>query len=226
MTPEKQAIYNQIFSIGETWTDSKDTADNATRLREWIDLFLQYLRPPARVLVPGGMLEALALAEAGFEVHALQIGDESCAWLNKHKSERLVVRQMDIHDLDYPEGFFDGYFSVQVNEHLMPWFVHIGEVRYCSRVGAVAFVDACGIAALNPDMNSVQHVNLVPEQIVKEQWGFWGFRETWRGPLVGSLGETGGDQRPQFVFTKLADDDSNFKHRAPLGEIMRDRRLL
>lgn len=226
MTPRKYAIYERVFSVGETWTDPKETPDNTIRLREWIELFGQNLAAPARVLVPGAMTEALALAAAGYEVHALQLGDESIAWLNERRArlarpELLVIHQMDIHDLSFPKDFFDGYFSVQVNEHLMPWFVHVGEVRHCMRPGGVVFVDACG--TINPAMNTVNHVNLVPEKVVREQWEFWGFAVAWRGPLVGQLGETGGDGRPQFIFTKQADDDPEWKHRNGLGEIMRAR---
>lgn len=225
MTPEKWAIYSAVCSIGEEdGTPPKENAADDTRRQEFVDLFRSYLSPPARVLAPGALAEALVLTNAGYQVHALQLPGPNVQWLRDRRArlthpELLTVRECDAHDLDYPRNFFDGYFSVQFNEHLLSWFIHLGEVRYCMREGAIAFVDACGVT--NPDMNTIWHTNLVGERDVRAQWSFWGWQERWRGPLVGSQGETGGDGRPQFIFEMLPKTDLRFKHRAYLGEIMK-----
>lgn len=228
MLPEKWNTYSAVCVYGEEVSGSppkENTADDARR-REFVELFGRYLPSPARVLAPGALAEALILAEAGYDVHALQLPGPNAGWLRDRRGrlarpELLTVREVDAHDLDYAPSFFDGYFSVQFNEHLLSWFIHLGEVRYCSRVGAVAFVDACGTT--NPAMNTIQHVNLVNERTVHAQWTFWGWQEVWRGPLAGSQGETGGDGRPQFVFEMLPLDSPEFKHREALASIMRRR---
>lgn len=230
MQHSKWELYASVFAAGEgvEGTPPKENAADDTRRREFVEHFRDFLPPPARVLAPGALAEALLLAEAGYEVCAQVLPGPNAAWLKERRGalarpERLAVVEQDAHDLScYPPGFFDGYFSVQFNEHLMAWFVHLAEVRACSRVGAIAFVDACGTT--NPAMKTVQHINLVSEQGVRDQWAYWGWRERWRGPLVGSQGETGGDGRPQFVFEMLPDNSAEWAHREFLSEILKRRR--
>ena len=224
---KKWDVYSAICAYGEEHgSPPNENAADDIRRQEFIELFKQYLAPPARILAPGALAEAPLLAEAGYEIHALQLPGPNTAWLRARRDkltqpERLIIREIDAHDLDYPPNFFDGYFSVQFNEHLLSWLIHIGEVRYCSRVGAIAFIDACGTT--NPAMYTVRHTNLVNEKAVHDQWNFWGWKERWRGPLIGSQGETGGDNRPQFIFEMLPPDSLEFRHRECLNEIMRHR---
>lgn len=187
--------------------------------RQFISHFAAYLPPSTagrttRVLAPGAVSEALLLAEAGFETHAIVLGPDNVKWLNDRRNrlprpELLIPRELDGHDLDYPAKFFDGYFTVQVNEHWLAPFIHIGEVRYCSRDSAVLFVDACGHADV---CKMIWHTNLVPEKVVREQWEFWGFKERWRGPH--------GDQRPQFIFEMLPMGHPEFKNSGYLQHVM------
>jgi hypothetical protein len=183
---------------------------------------IEYLPPmtllgvPAKVLAPGCMEEALLLARAGYEVHALLLGPDNVRWLADKAASipgpgKVVAREVDAHDLDYPAAFFDGYFSSQFHEHLLSWVAHLGEVRYCSKPGAIAFVDACGV--LEPAFRIVWHTNLVPEQQVYEQWDFWGWAELWRGDR--------GDSQPQFVFKMLPMGAPAFKYSGYLSWAMR-----
>ena len=226
MDIQKWNVYSRISTIGETWTDPKDTPDNITRINEFVELFKSYLPLTSRVLCPGGMLDALTLADSGYVVHAIHPMMESVNWLNEKRKQlsvphRLIASHGDGHDLDFPQGYFDGYFSVQVNEHWICPLIHIGEVRHCVRDGGIVFVDACGTKLSNPDNDIIWHTNLISEQEISDQWNYWGFREIWRGPLVGQLGETGGDNRPQLLFQKLPINDENFRHRKSLAEILR-----
>jgi hypothetical protein len=228
MQREKWALYSSVFAAGEgpDGTPPKENANDDIRRREFVEHFASWLGTGGRVLAPGALAEAVLLVESGFEVYAQVLPGPNATWLKSRRStlahpERLVVVEQDAHDLDYPADFFDGYFSVQFNEHLMSWFVHLGEVRHCMRPGAIAFVDACGTT--NPAMKTIQHINLISEIGVENQWQYWGWKTLWRGPLVGRLGETGGDGRPQFVFEKLPDDSAAWAHREHLVEIMKKR---
>lgn len=202
-----------------------DAVPNFDVHRPLVDQFIQHLSPTAnnrgtgraRVLAPGAMVEALSLAQAGFEVHPCVLGPDNLAWLNAQAqalgvADRVVARELDAHDLDYPEGFFDGYFSSQFNEHLIAPFVHIGEVRRSLRDGAIVFVDACGIN--DPAFHIVWHTNLVPEAQVLAQWTVWGFHELWR--------DTHADNGPRFVFEKLPANDLRWACRERLAAALRD----
>jgi hypothetical protein len=224
MTPEKWNVYLSVSTVGETWTDPKDTPDNTIRMHEFCNLFASLLPAPARVLCPGGMTEAVHLTQMGYEVYALQTTPEAVAWL----TERGVEAHLrDAHDLDYIPGLFDGYFSVQVHEHWISPFIHIGEVRYCMRDGGIVFVDVCGTKESNPANDLIWHVNLPSnENTVRDQWQFWGFDPIWKGPLVGATNEPGGDGRPQWAFRKLPAGHPDFKHSGYIDRIMRARAAL
>jgi len=188
--------------------------------RGFIATFAQFLPPtvngrPARILAPGAIAEALLLAEAGYEVHALVLGPDNVKWLEDRRGrlprpELLHVREHDAHTLDYPRDHFDGYFSCQIHEHWLAPLVHIGEARMCMRDGAHVFVDACGHADC---CKMIWHTNLVPERVVREQWEFWGFEPVWTGPH--------GDQRPQFIFRQRAWNDPEFKNSGYLQWVRR-----
>lgn len=216
MRPDKWQVYVDGISEAEPAPghDSYVTVNpqDIARHEAFIDLFRYRCPPPARVLAPGAVSEALMLAQAGYEVHAQVLGRDA-QWLCEHNSERLVVYEGDAHDLDFPPDHFDGYFTVQTHEHWLAPMVHLGEVRSCMKVGAIAFVDACGTT--NPDMRTICHTNLVPAQQVEEQWAYWGWETLWHG--------SEGDDRPQFVFRMMSFDDPRFKHREQLRRVMQRR---
>ncbi len=224
MTPEKWEVYIAIARKVESNGSGDDVSRNPSDLamqQDFIDTFARHLPAPARVLAPGAISEAAMLAERGYETHALVLGRDNVRWLNDARSRLpdpnlLVVRERDAHDLDYPANFFDGYFTVQVHEHWIAPHIHVGEVRYCSRDGAIAFVDACGTT--NPAQRQIWHTNLVNEEQVLEQWQYWGFDERWRG--------NSGNARPQFVVEKLPAGHSSFKNSGYVNHIMRMRAAL
>lgn len=208
------AISRKIETGGRNSDANSDNAIDAQH-QGFVDRFKEHLAPPARVLAPGAMSEALLLAEAGYEVHSLVLGPDNVTWL-KDRAVRLTgkgsvhVYEADAHDLDFPSGFFQGYFSVQFHEHLLAPLIHIGEVRYCLDAQGVVFVDAAGH---HESMKMIWHTNLVPEQVVLEQWEYWGFEELWRGP--------NGDQRPQFILRARPFLDPAFKNAGYLQWAMR-----
>ncbi len=223
MDHKKWETYLSICRKVETQGRNADGNDDPAILAEqqrFVDHFKGYLSPvtegrPTRLLAPGAISEALLLAAAGYETHALVLGPDNVKWLEDRRGslpqpELLVPREMDGHDLDYPAKFFDGYFTVQVNEHWIAPLIHIGEVRYCSRDGAILFVDACGTT--NDACKMIWHTNLIGEKYVLEQWEFWGFKEKWRGPH--------GDQRPQFIFEMLPMDHADFKNSGYLQHVL------
>lgn len=225
MTPEKWDAYLSICRKVETAGSGDDVSRDPRDLRmqqNFISTFAGFLSR-GRVLAPGAITEAVMLAERGYDVHTLVLGADNVKWFEAHQPAgkgfgggEVFVRERDAHDLDYPANFFDGYFTVQVHEHWISPYVHIGEVRYCMRDGGIVFVDAAG--TINPDMRQIWHTNLVPEQQVKEQWEYWGFKERWRG--------TSGDERPQFIFEKLPAGHPEFKNSSYVDHIMRARAAL
>jgi hypothetical protein len=209
------SICRKVETGGRNADQCEDAAILA-QMREFIAVFAQHRPPPARILAPGAVAEALLLAEAGYEVHTLLLGPDNVKWVEERRARLpapglLHVREQDAHQLDYPRDYFDGYFSVQFHEHLHAPIVHVTEFRLCARDGAIAFVDACGTT--NEACKMIWHVNLVPEQVVREQWEFCGFEAIWRGPH--------GDQRPQFVFRKLPWGHADFKNSGYLDWVRR-----
>jgi hypothetical protein len=235
VTPEKWDAYLSICRKVETGGSGDDVSRDPRDLamqREFIATFNTFLPCGMlggggfpKVLAPGAITEAIMLVEYGYDVEALVLGDDNKKYLDQWGTEqggsiighpRLNARNHDAHDLDYAPNTFDGYFTVQVHEHWISPYVHIGEVRYCMRDGGIVFVDAAGTT--NPDMRQIWHTNLVPEQQVKEQWEYWGFQERWRG--------SSGDERPQFIFEKLPIGHPDFKNSSYIEYIMKARAAL
>jgi len=77
-----------------------------------------YLQSGARILEGGcGRANKVkAMAEAGFETVGVDFAEETVkqARLNY---EDLDIRQGDVRSLDFPDGYFDGYWSIGVIEH-------------------------------------------------------------------------------------------------------------
>ena len=213
------SICRKVETGGRNADGNEDPAILAQQ-QEFINRFMTFAPPtvtsrPRRILAPGAISEALLLAAAGYETHAIVLGPDNVKWLEDRRShlprpDLLRPHEMDGHDLDFPRGFFEGYFTVQVHEHWLAPIIHILEARYCSQDGARFFVDACGTAET---CKMIWHTNLVPERTVLDQWEFWGFKERWRGPH--------GDERPQFVFEMLPMGHPEFKNSGYLEWVMR-----
>lgn len=206
--------------------DGNEDAPILDDQRRMIGILREHLPPPARILAPGAVSEALLLAEAGYEVHALVLGPDNVRWINERRARLsnpglVVAKELDGHELflgpeqvsgtHYPANHFDGYFSCQVHEHWLAPLVHIMETRLVMRDGGIVFVDACGTT--NEACKMIWHTNLVPERTVREQWQYAGFAERWRGPH--------GDQRPQFVFEMLPWGHPDFKNSGYLQWVKR-----
>lgn len=218
------ALCRKVETGGRNNDDSSGSPSDLALQQDFVDTFARFLPPKRldgttnRVLAPGALSECILLAAAGYEVHALLLGPDNIDCLLAKEFDTtnggsISVYEMDAHDLEFREGFFDGYFSIQFHEHLLSWYVHLGEAYFCMRDGAIAFVDAAGYT---PEMHMIWHTNLVPESVVADQWRFWGFKELWRGPQ--------GDQRPQFVFEKKVLNDPTFRHGGYLQWSVRLRR--
>ena len=81
------------------------------------------IRRAGRVLDMGGAgsLFSAYLASRGHEVHTIDLQEDLCRLSDETGRKmgwRMVGRQMDMTDLDYPPDYFDHVFSVCVFEHL------------------------------------------------------------------------------------------------------------
>jgi SAM-dependent methyltransferase len=78
----------------------------------------KYLRPGARILEGGcGRANKLkALAVAGFRASGVDFAEDSVRQARLNYPD-LDIRQGDVRSLDFPDGHFDGYWSLGVIEH-------------------------------------------------------------------------------------------------------------
>jgi hypothetical protein len=214
------AIYSQVQEIGgQLVPDAKETPANEELRAAFVRVLAERLPPPARILAPGALMEAIHLARAGYDVYVPQLGDDNAKWLAARSRELANPNAVHVFEMDASAPNpgelgveqLDGYFSCQFHEHLLSPFIHVGETRRCLRDGAIVFVDACGTKAENPDNDLACHVNLVPAAAVAHQWTYWGFRVIWTGPH--------GDARPQFLFEKLPWGHPEFKHSLDLRRL-------
>ena len=117
-----------------------------------------------RVLEIGGGagVDLKILQERGYDVHAIDIHTPNVEYA---ASKGLPVIYMDMHDLRYPEYFFDGVYSVQTFEHALSPFIAAGEMARVLKYGGIALVDVP-----SPDDEAMwekQHPNLLyPNQLI------------------------------------------------------------
>lgn len=78
----------------------------------------KHLPPGARVLEGGcGRANKVkALADAGYDAVGVDFAQETVEQARRHYPD-IDVRQGDVRNLDFPDGHFDGYWSIGVIEH-------------------------------------------------------------------------------------------------------------
>ena len=155
-------IPNKIESDG-VGTDTTDPEG----MRQIVELFKKVAPPETHKQIldigAGDGTETNLLEEVGYEVIGITYGRENIRYALK-KYEIMLV-EMDMHDLKFPDEHFDGIFTVQSFEHAFaPWLVII-EMRRVLRDGGIVLIDV-------PDANdqamldTIWHTNvLFPNQI-------------------------------------------------------------
>ncbi|MBI3243733.1 MAG: class I SAM-dependent methyltransferase [Chloroflexi bacterium] len=125
----------------ENFWDSRWQAEDFERLikvaikknRFFVDNTQKYLPPGSRILEGGcGRGDKVyVLQKCGFEAYGVDYASETVEKINRYAPE-LKVTLGDVRNLDFPDAYFDGYWSLGVIEHFYDGFEPIQ--REMSRV--------------------------------------------------------------------------------------------
>lgn len=95
----------------------------------------RYLKPNLRTkILEGGCGKGqfvYALKEAGYNAHGIDYAKQTIAAIKKAMPQ-LSVQEGDVRALPFPDGFFDGYWSLGVIEHFYTGYTEI--IKEMSRV--------------------------------------------------------------------------------------------
>jgi SAM-dependent methyltransferase len=149
--------------------------------------------------------ETKALMDAGYRVVGITFGEDNI----KRAEEKYGIKllEMDMHNLQFPEKYFDGAVIIHTFEHALAPHMVVGELRYVLRDGGRVYV-----AVPDPDaehVKTVWHTNLLNKEQIIEIFRYWGFREISGGELQGKCDR----DKYEFVFEKLPDDHPDFRHK-------------
>jgi len=165
--------------------------------KHFVEILLKYCPPNQypRVLDIGAGCgaETKALKDAGYQVIGITFGEDNIKYAKSTYGLDLI--EMDMHNLQFPEGYFDLVFVIQTFEHaLSPWML-ILEIRRVLRDGGRVFIEVP-----DPDdeemLKIIWHTSvLYPNQIKALFWKA-GFKE------VADLNKK---HRLAFLFEKIPD---------------------
>jgi SAM-dependent methyltransferase len=98
---------------------SDDFAQAIRSLHRFVIRWTQRYLPRGSKVLDGGCgrgQNVYSLQQAGYEACGVDFARQTVALVNQHAPE-LKVMEGDVRDLDFPDGFFDGYWSLGVIEH-------------------------------------------------------------------------------------------------------------
>jgi len=138
--------------------------------------------------------ETKVLLDNGYKVIGITFGEDNIKYAKEKYGIELL--EMDFHNLEFSDNFFDGVFMIQTFEHAFSPWLFIIELRRVLRDGGRVFLDT-----INPDdeemLKTIWHTNvLYPKQIRALFWKA-GFKEVTSGFH---------ENRLVLVFEKLPDD--------------------
>ncbi|KKK58076.1 hypothetical protein LCGC14_3048060, partial [marine sediment metagenome] len=87
----------------------------------------------------GAGVETKLLMDQGYTVLGITYGRDNINYAKKNYG--IDLKEIDMHDLDFPIGMFDATFSVQSFEHAFSAWWHILEMRRILRDGGRVFFD-------------------------------------------------------------------------------------
>lgn len=111
---------------------------------EVVTVTKKYLPQGARILEGGcGRANKVkAIATAGFDAIGVDFADDSVTRAKSHYPE-LDIRWGDVRALDFPDGHFDGYWSLGVIEHFWEGYgIILSEAARVLRLGGYLFLTA------------------------------------------------------------------------------------
>jgi len=168
------------------------------QFEHYVQIFAEHCPPEnyPRVLDIGAGwgAETAALREKGYSPIGITFGQENIRQAKEKFSVDLL--EMDMHVLQFPDGFFDAAFSIQTFEHTFAPWLHILELRRVLRDGGRVFLDLP-----DPDdqamLETIWHTSVLYPNQVKALFAKAGFKQ------VGDLSQK---HRLQFFFEKIPDD--------------------
>jgi len=164
----------------------------------YVETFVKYAPPekyPQILDIGAGCgAETSVLKEKGYKVTGITLGKDNIKYAKEKFGIDLI--EMDFHNLEFPNGCFDGVFMIQTFEHCFAPWLFIIELRRVLHDGGRVFLDV-------PDPNdeamlrTIWHTSvLYPNQIKALFWKA-GFKE------VADLSKK---HRLGFFFEKLPDN--------------------
>jgi len=179
---------------------------------EPVETFQHYVEKIKQIMPPdkypyileigaGAGSETKALMDAGYKVTGITFGKDNIRYAKENYDIDLI--EMDMHNLELPEGIFDGVVMIHTFEHALAPHMVVGEIRYVLKDGGRVYL-------VVPDIKeqTIWHTNLLyPDQIVA-MFKFWGFKDLKQTELKS---RSGGDKW-EFAFEKLPSNHPDFQH--------------
>lgn len=165
----------------------------------FVETFAEYAPPEKFQFIldvgAGCGSESSALMGKGYKVIGITFGEDNIKYAKEHFGIDLL--EMDMHNLQFPDGYFDGAFMIQTFEHAFSPWLFIIELRRVLRDGGRVFLDVP-----DPDdeemLKTIWHTSvLYPNQIKALFWKA-GFKE------VVDLSQK---HRLAFLFEKIPDGE-------------------
>ena len=174
---------------------------------EPVEQFLHYVEKNRKIMPPeeypnileigaGAGSETKAFMDSGYKVTGITFGEDNIRYAKENYD--IDLTEMDMHSLNFPEGFFDGIVCIHTFEHALAPNMVIGEMRYVLRDGGRVYIPVPDV-----ELKSIWHTNLLyPDQIVS-MFKYWGFKEVKSEAIA---------DKWEFAFEKLPDDHPDFEH--------------
>jgi len=179
---------------------------------EPVETFTHYVEKIKQIMPPdkyprileigaGSGSETKALMDAGYDVTGITFGKDNIRYAKEKHGIDLL--EMDMHNLEFPEGFFDGVAIIHTFEHALAPHMVVGEIRYVLKNGGRVYL-------VVPDAKekTIWHTNLLYPDQIKALFEYWGFRDLKETELKNRDGWS----EWEFAFEKLPNDHPSFKH--------------
>ena len=194
----KFQAYLAIQRKAETGGRGIDHPDEAA-VERYVRRCLEFMPPedyPRLLDVGAGDgYETKRLMDVGYEVVGITLGEDNVRTALERYGVHLNA--IDMHNLPFPEGYFDCAVVCHTLEHALAPHMVVGELRWVLRDGGRVYVVVPD--PTRPEMKTVWHLSLMTREQVVDLFRYWGFRLVW-------------SEGYEFVFEKLPADHPDFRH--------------